>query len=182
MEFTGREKEKTIFAVHFRAFYLEHAGDLIFFARKFVDIHTAEDIVHDLFVQLWDKRSTVIVEKNIRGYLLSMVQHACYDHLKHQRVKDAFMEKTTQQLKIEELTYFDTSSEDLWTKDKMETIYESIEQLPDRSKNVFKMAYLEGKKHSDIAERMKISVRTVETHVYKALKILRESLLFLFFI
>jgi RNA polymerase sigma-70 factor (ECF subfamily) len=179
MEIMEQKGEKTVFAAHFRAFYLQYAGDLVFFARKFVNIQTAEDIVHDIFLKIWDKRSTIIVEKNIRGYLLSMVQHACYDYLKHQQVKDSFMNRTIRQLKLDELKYFETSKEEPWGKETMEEVYESIEKLPDRCKDIFKMAYLEGQKHADIADKLEISVRTVETHVYKALKILRESLLLL---
>ena len=68
----------------------------------------------------------------------------------------------------------------------MEAVYSAIEQLPPRSKDIFKKAYLEGEKHTSIAEEMNISIRTVETHIYKSLKFLRHilttfgSLLFFF--
>ena len=50
---------------HFRAFYFKNAADMIFFARKFVDYETAEDIVHDIFLKIWDSKSTIIVEEDI---------------------------------------------------------------------------------------------------------------------
>ena len=177
-----KQKEDTIFTEHFRTFYLQYAGELIFFARQFIDTFTAEDIVHDIFLKIWDKRSTIVVEENTRNYLFSMVQHACYDHLKHQQVENNFMNRAIQQLKLDELKHYESSKDHLWEEDKMEAVYASIEKLPPKSRNIFKKAYLEGQKHTDIAEELAISVRTVETHVYKALKFLRDNLnIFLLF-
>lgn len=177
-----KQKEESIFTEHFRTFYLQYAGEMVFFARQFVDVYTAEDIVHDIFLKIWDKRSTIIVEENIRNYLLSMVQHACYDYLKHQQVEDTFMNKAVQQLKLDELKYYESSREDMWNKNKIEAVYTSIEKLPSKRRDIFKKAYLEGQKHTDIAEELDISVRTVETHVYKALKFLRDSLITFLFV
>lgn len=169
-------KEKSFFSEHFRTFYLQYAGELVFFARQFVDIHTAEDIVHDIFLKIWDKRSTIIVEENMKNYLFSMVQNACYDYLKHMQVKDDFMSKTAQQLKLDELKYYESSTDHWWDEDKVNDIYTSIEKLPSKSRDIFKKAYIEGQKHAVIAEEFDISVRTVETHIYKALKFLRNNL------
>lgn len=177
-----QKEDQGIFTEYFKAFYLQYAGDLVFFARQFVDTHAAEDIVHDIFLKIWDKRSTIIVEENIRNYLLSMVQHACYDYLKHQQVKDTFMNKAVQQIKLDELKYYESPKDYLWDKDKIEAVYASIEKLPSKRREIFKKAYLEEKKHTDIAEELDISVRTVETHIYKALKFLRDSLITFFFL
>lgn len=175
-----QKEDKNIFTEYFKAFYLQYSGELIFFARKFVDAYAAEDLVHDVFLKIWDKKSTIIVEKDIRNYLLSMVQHACYDYLKHQQIEDTFLSKAVRQLKLDELKYYELSKDDLWDKDKIEAVYASIERLPSKCRDIFKKAYLEGQKHTDIAEELNISVRTVETHVYKALKFLRDSLIFFF--
>lgn len=176
-----KTEDMTIFTQQFRAFYLQYAEELLFFARKFVDNQTAEDIVHDIFLKIWDKKSTVVVEREIRTYLLTIVQNACYDYLKHQAISDTFMEKAVQQLRMEELEYLSSSSDDLFDKQKLEAIYTTIEELPPKSRDIFKKAYLEGQKHTAIAEELNISPRTVETHVYKSLKYLRDSLVtFLF--
>lgn len=108
-------EDNLFYTEHFKAFYLEYAGELIFFARKFVDNYTAEDIVQDIFLKIWDK-------------------------------------------------------------DRMDIVYASIEKLPPKCRDIFKKAYLEGQKHTAIVEELNISVRTVETHIYKALKFLRDHL------
>lgn len=178
---TEKTEDKSIFTQQFKAFYLQYAGELLFFARKFVDYQTAEDLVHDIFLRIWDKKSTVVAEKEIRTYLFSIVQNACYDFLKHQSIADTFMGKAVQQLKMEELEYFSSSQDELFDKQKLDAIYTTIEGLPPKSRDIFKKAYLEGQKHTAIAEELNISIRTVETHIYKSLKFLRNSLLtFLF--
>lgn len=176
------QRERLLFVKHYRTFYLRYAGELIFFARQFVDTYTAEDIVHDFFLKVWDKRSTIIVENDIKNYLYTMVQNACLDYLKHQHVKDTFMDKSLRQLKFDELRYYESSKDQLWGVDQMEAVYASIEKLPLKSRRIFKKAYLDGQKHADIAVEMDISVRTVETHVYKALKFLRKCLSTFFFL
>lgn len=165
-----------VFTTQFKAFYIQHAKELIFFARKFVDHDTAEDIVHTVFLKIWDKRSTVVAEKGIKTYLLSMVQNACYDYLKRQIVEDNYLARAAREIKLDELNYYMSSKEDS-DNDKIETLYAAIEQLPEKCKEIFKKAYLDEQPHADIAKEMGISVRTVETHVYKALKFLREKLI-----
>lgn len=179
MKKSERRKEKTIFAEHYQAFYLQYAGDLIFFARKFVDHQTAEDIVHDVFLKIWAAKSTIVVEEEMQNYLLSMVQNACYDFLKHRQVQNGYVNKKILQLQVEELRYYETTTEDPWPEKDLEALYESIEKLPERRRDIFKRAYLQGEKHIDIANKLEISVRTVETHIYKALKTLRNSLVLL---
>lgn len=169
-------EERNIFNTQYKAFYLQYSGELIFFARKFVDYYTAEDIVHDIFLKIWDSKSTIIVEKDIKNYLLSMVQNACLDHIKHQFVADTFNQKTIRQFQLDELKYYETSKDYPWDKKKMETLYASIEKLPPKRRDVFKKVFFDERKHADIAKEMNISVRTVETHLYKALKFLRENL------
>ena len=97
---------------YFQEFYFSYAEDMISFARKYVDTATAEDIVHDIFLDVWGKKSTIIVEKNLKNYLLAMVKNACFDYLKHKTVSEAFISKAQHQLKIDEVEYYDFSEND----------------------------------------------------------------------
>lgn len=171
-----RTEKKSVFNKQYKRLYLQYVGDLIFFARKYVDYQTAEDIVHDLFLKIWDSKSTVVAEQNIKNYLLTMVKNACLDNLKRQTVTDTFVQKTIRQLQIDELLLY-TSLHDTGADEniEIEKIYANIEKLPQKRKEVFEKAYLDEKKSSDIAEELNISVRTVETHIYKALKFIREN-------
>lgn len=175
-EMAEKAEDQVIFTKQFKGLYLQYAGELIFFARKFVDNPTAEDIVHDIFLRIWEKKSTIVVEKDTKNYLFSVVQNACYDYLKHQSIAGSFLDKALQQLSLDELTYYKTAGDDVTDQKKVDAIYVSIEKLPPKSRDIFKKAYLEGQKHTTIAEELHISIRTVETHIYKALKFLRNHL------
>ncbi|HHU26505.1 MAG TPA: RNA polymerase sigma-70 factor [Bacteroidales bacterium] len=156
--------------------YLQHAPGLIFFARKFVDSFTAEDIVHDVFLKLYHQDPGKLNENGIRAYLFSMVKNGCLDYLQHLKVEKTYVAKAQAQLKIEELRWYD-SNENIVSNEKLNAIYNEIEKLPPQCKRIFIKSYLEEQKHADIAEELNISVRTVEAQVYKALKIIRDKLI-----
>lgn len=172
----SNKEETNIFNTRYKAFYLQYAGELIFFARKFVDHQTAEDIVQDLFLKIWDRKSTVIAESEINNYLRSMVQNACIDHIRHQSVENSFLQKNIRQLQLDELKYYESLNDHPGEAENMEVLYASIETMPPKRKEIFKKFFLEEQKHADIATELNISVRTVETHIYQALKFLRERI------
>ena len=119
------------------------------------------------------------MKEGIKTYLYRSVQHACLDYLKHQEVKGDYANYIEIQLKIEELNYNDESSSALFEDERMRLVYQEIKHLPEKCREVFTMAYLEEKKTNEIADLLKISKRTVEAQLYKALKIIRNALLFL---
>jgi len=172
----SKSKDNKLANKYFQEFYISYAADMIAFARRFVDETTAEDIVHDIFLNIWDQKSTIMVEKELHNYLLSMVKNACFDYLKHKKVSETFLSKAEHQLKIEELEYYEYSENEDSENHNLQAIYSSIEKLPPKCKVIFEKAYIEKQKSVEIAEEMNISVRTVETHVYNALKIIRNNL------
>lgn len=174
MKDLGENIDNKLITKYFQEFYLRYAGNMISFARKYVDMNTAEDIVHDIFLNVWDKKSTIIVEKDMQNYLLSVVKNACYDYLKHQKIAETFLSKAEQQLKIDSLEFDEVSNND--SSETLQAIYSLIDKLPPKCKLIFKKAYFEKQKSTQIAEEMNLSVRTVETHIYNALKFIRNNL------
>ena len=156
----------------FRALYDKHAELLVFYACKFVDKAIAEDLVQDVFLNVWDKRSFLVWSANLSTYLYNAVQNACLNHLKHLEVKRRVLTK----LKIEEL-YFTDHSVSFWQENKnLQSIYREIDNLPEKCRKIFTMSYFEERKSSEIATTLNISKRTVETQLYKALKQIRAAL------
>ena len=80
---------------------------LIFYAGKYVNAVTAEDLVQDVFLKVWQKRTFLFLKEGIKTYLYRSVQHACLDYLKHQEVKGDYINAVTTKLKIEEIYYND---------------------------------------------------------------------------
>lgn len=150
---------------------------LIFYAGKYVNAVTAEDLVQDVFLKVWQKRTFLFLKEGIKTYLYRSVQHACLDYLKHQGVKGDYINAVTTKLKIEEI-YYNDDPQSLFAEDeRLELIYKEMDKLPDKCREIFTMSYLEERKTSEIAVLLNISTRTVEVQLYKALKILRGILL-----
>ena len=161
----------------FRSLYISHAPKLIFYACKYVDYDTAEDLVQDVFLRVWQKELFLTGEEGLRTYLFRAVQNACLDFLKHQEVEDNYIAAVTTQLKLEELDR-DTLDSTLFAEDnRLLSVYREINRLPEKCREVFTLAYLGEKKTHEIASLLDISPRTVEAQLYKALKIIRNALL-----
>lgn len=163
--------------IQFKELYKSTAPMLIFYAGKYVDNATAEDLVQDVFLKIWQKRAFVFLNEGIKTYLYRSVQHACLDYLKHLDVRGDYVESVITRLKIEEI-YYNDDPQTLFAEDeRLSLIYKEIEKLPEKCREIFTMSYLEERKTAEIALLLNISTRTVEAQLYKALKILRSVLL-----
>ena len=162
----------------FHNLFMEYYPSLLSFARYYVKDETiAEDLVQDVFLKVWQKRTFLFLKEGIKTYLYRSVQHACLDYLKHQEVKGDYINAVTTKLKIEEI-YYNDDPQSLFAEDeRLELIYKEMDKLPDKCREIFTMSYLEERKTSEIAVLLNISTRTVEVQLYKALKILRGILL-----
>ncbi len=147
-----------------------YAG-LCVFANKYVeDIDLAEDIVQELFIKIWIKREQLNINNSLRSYLFQSVNNSCLNHLKHLKIRDNY-KKHISSYKTDELHY-DTLVE----KELNLRIYNSIESLPEKRKIIFKLSRFGGLKYKEIAEKRKISIKTVKVQIGKALKTLRHDL------
>ena len=160
-----------------QALYKKNAPALVYYAAKIANVGIAEDLVQDVFLQLWQRRSFILWSENISAYLFQAVRHACLDYIRHQEVKINYENDLRMKLKIDELYYTDPQDIFLNEDNRLQSIYKQIEQLPEKCCKIFKMAYLEERKTIEIASLLSISKRTVEAQLYKALKTIRESLL-----
>ncbi|MDR1458999.1 MAG: RNA polymerase sigma-70 factor [Bacteroidales bacterium] len=173
---TNGEQESVYFLKQLEQLYKRHAAGMLFFARKFVDFETAEDIVHDVFLKLCTRDSILIIEQTIGSYLFNAVKNACFDNLKHKIVEDDYMNRVHEDLKMDEFICYDDTVNRLIDEEQIEFLHKAINQLPERCKEIFTLAYLEEKNNAEVAQMLNISVRTVESQIYKALKILRKIL------
>ena len=135
----------------YRHIYTEYAPMLMRFAEKFVSGFFAEDIVHDVFLKF------------------------CLDYLRRINMEQEIIDHRVLQLKLEELDFFEASDELFMRKDLLDLLMKKIAELPERSQQIFRMSYLEGLKAAEIAERLDLSVRTVENQLYRSLLYLRKN-------
>ncbi|MCK4662056.1 MAG: RNA polymerase sigma-70 factor [Bacteroidales bacterium] len=144
---------------------------LCVFANKYVeDIDVAEDIVQELFIKIWEKREKLNINNSLKSYLFQSVNNSCLNHLKHLKIRDNY-KKHISCHETYELHHDTLIEEELNLR-----IYNSIESLPKKCKIIFKLSRFDGLKHKEIAEKLKISIKTVKVQIGKALKTLRYDL------
>lgn len=156
--------------------YLHYAPMLLRFAEKFVSPFSAEDIVHDVFLKIWDKQVFLLPESEVKNILYAAVRNACIDHLRRLSLEKEIVDKKAIQLKLEELNFFNASEDLFMRKNLLEHIMKAVDELPEKRQEIFKLSYIEGLKASEIAEKLNISVRTVENQLYRTLLQLKKSL------
>lgn len=155
--------------------YLKYAGILFSFAEKYVSSFISEDIVHDVFLEIWDKHIYHLPEEEVKLILYTAVKNACIDYLRRSILEKKFVDTNVNKLKLEELETKESPENIFMQKDLFIRIQKEVNELPEQRKLIFKMFYLEDMKTSEISDKLKISKRTVENHIYRALKYLRKK-------
>lgn len=163
----------------FSAFFELFQPKLIARACRFVNKETAFDIVQDVFIAYWENKENIEVQ-NILGYMYKWVHNKCLDYIKHQKVT----EKHGDQIRIAELRKLtmeeSLDSSDIFkqvaAKNLMETIEDSIMNLPPRCAEAFRLCYFYDLPHKEVAKIMNVSHRTIEAHIYQAVRFLRIKL------
>ena len=146
---------------------------LVLFATKFsLDKETAEDLVQDIFVKLYEQRDRLQFHSSLKAFLYQSVKNRCIDFIRTTKNREKHHGEIKASSDLEGL-----DSEELMMQSELEEkIYQSIKQLPEQCQLIFKMNRFEGKRNQEIADELNISKRTVETQISKALKRLREDI------
>jgi len=154
---------------------------MLLHALRFVqDEEDAEDIVADVFCNLWKRIDEVCLDGGITTYLYRAVSTRALNFLRHQNIAavriealEAINEKRMEFMARENI------DDEVHSKEIEHGINDALSELPDKCREVFVLSYIKGLKSKDIAEAMNVSVRTVEAHTYKALHLLRLRLKYL---
>lgn len=159
----------------FRDYYETNAPALIAFAGRFVSAEIAEDIIHDLFLEIWENKPVSSPLPN-RSYLFTAVRNRCLNTLKREEVRENYISYIKTENQRMTLEYYDTIEKALIEREEIQEIRRQIELLPEKCRQIFKLAYFDDKKNAEIAEDLGLSIRTVEHQLYLGLKTLREKL------
>lgn len=160
----------------FDSLFLKYHILLFRFTLKFIDNENeAHDLVQDLFIEIWERGQYNDPEVKVRAYLFAGVKNRCLNYIKHQKVVRNFEHHAALQLKELEANYYFSGEQSYLEKEALQNIESAIDSLTDIYKEVIILSRLEGLKNKEIAERLKIPVRTVETRIFRALAILKEK-------
>lgn len=150
--------------------YDEWYKELCIYAYRFLkDDQQAEDHVQQVIIKLWEKRNDGLMIQSLKAYLYRMVYNACMNSIEHAAVHQRYQGEVMHQLNELELQSITDADE----QDNRTDLIRALEQLPERNREIMKLFYFDGLRQKEIAERLNLSVRTVETHIGNGIKKLR---------
>jgi len=164
-----RSGDQTAFELVFRYYY----PGLVIFASQFtLDTSSAEEIVQDFFVRVWERRSGLLSSNSLKSYFFTSVRNRCFNFLKRKKVELEVIGEL-QALANEHLLF----DPDIYVASELqEKIRQAVDALPERCREIFVMSRFKGMKNDEIAENLNLSKRTVETQISNALAFLRRDL------
>ena len=152
----------------FRRFY----APMVRFCCRFVtDVDVAAEIVQDLFVKLWMNREKLSINTSFESYMLRAVRNSAITYINKERSHA----ETHLKIYREEVENNDPS-EELQSKNLEASYREVLATMPEKRREVFLASRFDGLKYNEIAEKLGISVKTVEAHMSAAIKQLKEGL------
>ncbi len=175
-----RERLETGDIKAFEMIYNEQYKPLCHFAQRFVfDLDTAREIVQDVFFRIWEKRTSLPNDISLKSYLYTSVRNKCLDYLKHLNVEYEYEKMRGREVHESGNSSSNTTDHPLdgiITEELENAIKDSIENLPDKCKEIFEMSRHRGLKYREIAEELNISIKTVETQMSRAIHSLKNEL------
>jgi RNA polymerase sigma-70 factor (family 1) len=174
-----RNGDEEAFKSFFEAFYPK----LKALACRFVDEQVADDLVQDVFASYWEQKETIQAD-NIQSFLFKCLQNKCLNYIKHQMVEEEYESRV--RIAEARIAYLAETSdanhvfEQVMDLDLREIIEKSVEKLPPKCAQAFRLCYFHDVDRKEVAELMGISPRTVDGHIQQALNFLREDLKDLF--
>ena len=170
-DIAGRIRKGDIEA--FESLFRSSHVSLVRYAKSILkDTDTAEEIVQDLFFRLWKDREKIQIESSLNGYLFRSVYNRCMHHIEHKRVQQKYEA---------DMLYSGSESpetpEEVLQYDQLRSVIAgTLENLPGRCGEIFYLNRFEGLKYREIADRLSVSVKTVEANMGRALKEFRKVL------
>mgnify|MGYP000783787975 CR=1 FL=1 len=155
----------------FEACYKFYYRGLCSFATRWVPVATAEDIVQDTMLYIWENRDKLLAELSLKGLLFMIVRNKALDRIAHRNVR----QRVHRQLGERFAERFE--SPDFYLGSELSHLYdEALARLPEQTRRIFEMSRVKGMTHQQIAAELGVSPQTVNYHISQALRALGIAL------
>jgi len=164
-----RKGDKIAFEKIFRSYY----SFLCSYANKYLkDTDVAEEIVQELFFQIWQKKDSLQITTSVKSYLFRSVHNSCINHIRQKTIH-----RKHEEIILSENIGSDAHDPDQHDEQGNEKIVrDAIDRLPTERRRIFIMSRFDELSYKEIAEKLRLSVKTVENQMGKALKFIRDEL------
>ena len=157
----------------FEAVFRQHYNALCQYGYSFLkDWDDTEEVVQAVFLVIWEKRGTLEINLSLKSYLYRAVHNRCLNRIKHLAVQA----EHRNQMEAEPVQAFEAPAQLLMANELSDRLQEVIQLLPEQCRLIFTMSRFDELKYQEIADRLGLSIKTVENQIGKALRILRTEL------
>lgn len=155
----------------FEILFRNHFGRLAHFANGFLhDMDSAQEVVQDVFIRLWEKRAEMDSRKSVKSYLYSSVRNRSLNYIRdHKKFQNEYLD-------IEQALDSEFAVSLAEKSNLEERLEQALQKLPPKCRRIFEMSRFDEKKYKTIAGELNISPKTVEAQMSKALRIMRIEL------
>jgi RNA polymerase sigma-70 factor (family 1) len=157
----------------FRQIFNQYGPKIYRFGLSYLrNKHDAEELTQDVFMKIWEKRDHIDPSQNVKAYIFKIAVNCIYDQIRRMNLKKAFAEFSKYN--------FQPASESLWHeiiwKDMLLKFNTLVDQLPEKRRIIFRLSREEGLSNQQIADKLTLSKRTVENHIYRTTLYLKEHM------
>lgn len=144
-----------------------------FALRLLGDKEEAKDMVQEVLTRVWDKRENMDQTLNMEAWCMQITKNLCYDKLKSKGYKNSM--SLSEEWNIKD--HSSTPEKRIELNDTMNKVHNIISELPDKQKQVIHLRDIEGYSYKEIVDIMSIDINQVKVNLFRARKVIRESLL-----
>ena len=156
----------------YKYLYTNKYKDIVHYVNGLTrDYDKAEDIVQGVIVKLWKNRSETEITGSVKSYLYKAAYYTFINEYKRDKFKESLVDKIQKTAVLELIEHDDEHNQQ-----KLKYISQLIDQLPPKRKEIFILSKTEGLTYEEIASYLDLSVKTIESHMSKALYEIRSQI------
>jgi len=155
----------------FRQIYSAYSGRIYLNILKMVKSEQdATELLQEVFIKVWDKRELIDPEQSFRSYLFQIAKYTVYNFIR----KNNLEKQIQAYLSLHGTALYSHVEEQLYEKQEEQWLSQTIEQLPPQRRLIYKLCKIEGKSYNEVSALLSISTSTINDHIVKATKYIKE--------
>lgn len=165
----------------FSSFFQENQEKFLSFAYSYLrDKAEAEDVLMEAMIALWEHRERWTEGSNLHALMLTIIKNKALNHLEHQQIRlraeEDINSHSQRELDLRISTLKACEPDQIFNTEIQHIVHKALDQMPEQSRKIFMLSRYQNLPNKKIAEQLDISLKTVEAHISKALRILRLEL------